>query len=603
MKELSGSSLRRAADAIWVAALTAGLLAIAGCGSSTNKMADAAVDSRDGTPPDAADARAHGDGARKDGPTDAAATDREGPDGADAARDASSGRDAARDASLHDAADASSGRDATRDASSVRDAPSLDGGDAAGPACVIAAYNGPVPVPATPSIGCVAASASDVWTNEPLMPSSGTVTHVFALSANDAWLSKDAEVLHWDGAAWANAFVAPTSGSLGEIWASSPNDLWVGGGRLRHWDGQTLTDVLTAVIPEVHGLASNDVWSFLDNSQFLIHWDGSSWTQISPYPPGTYRIAQDRVQFVWPVSRDDVWVAGFPDRLFHWDGTSWHELSVCLQQPGNAINKMWGTSGDNIWMSTRQGIFHYDGVAWTQIDRDIAGDVIWGSCANDIWMTLADQTGKMAHFDGVKWSRVSAPRGDSVSGSGPDDVWVSTQYTVYHRHVTPPAAVCGNYRVDPGETCDPWDGAGGTCDLQCQSHAGCGDGIVQAGEECDPPEPHTCSNSCKRIPVCGNGLLDPGEQCDPPNETLGSARWCDANCQIPRCGNGVVDPGEDCDPPAPVPGNLPQQSPIYCGSDCKTHNACTDCHQQCDSSPLGFAACRPTCAAGHYLSC
>jgi len=567
---------------VWATGLTLELLAIAGCTSSTGKMTDATVNYRDGAPEQGPDVREQDDGGMGDGGVNEDVID-----------DTAADRGAANVG------------DALPEAGAAQDASSQDSGET-GSACVIAAYNGPVPVPATPATSCVPASTADVWSQEQLMPPSSSATNVFALSPTDVWLSMDVRVLHWDGVSWTTAFDVPPNeqASFGAMWASRGDDLWVGtGDGMRHWDGETLTDPVWpgTVVMDVHGLAADDVWATLWNSQYLIHWDGSSWSQITPFAAGTFRPSFDWIQSVWPVSRNDVWVATYDGDMFHWDGSTWNTVSTCFQ-PGNNLYEMWGASSDDIWLSTRLGIFHYDGVAWTQIDRNIWGNELWGTCAHDIWMRLEDGPG-MAHFDGVKWSRVVVPSGDSIHGSGPDDVWISTAYIVYHRHVAPPTAVCGNYRVDPGETCDPPDGVDGTCDGLCQRHVGCGDGIIEAGEECDPPEPHVCTlYTCQLIPECGNGLLDPGEQCDPPTQLLGSD-ICDATCQIPRCGNGIVDPGEDCDPPSPIPGDLPYKSPIYCGSDCKTHDACKDCHQQCDSSPLGFAACRPSCAAGHYLNC
>ena len=116
-----------------------------------------------------------------------------------------------------------------------------------------------------------------------------------------------------------------------------------------------------------------------------------------------------------------------------------------------------------------------------------------------------------------------------------------------------------------------------------------------------PPYP-SCDTSCQ-IPTCGNLTIDPGEQCDPPNHAYGTV-WCDSNCQAPTCGNLKIDPGEDCDPPDPFGWQPGQIGSNYCGLDCKTHNGCTDCHQICDSSPLGFAACEAAmCMKGPYSPC
>jgi cysteine-rich repeat protein len=105
--------------------------------------------------------------------------------------------------------------------------------------------------------------------------------------------------------------------------------------------------------------------------------------------------------------------------------------------------------------------------------------------------------------------------------------------------------LCGNGKVDPGESCD--DGAAnsptGACTDKCQK-AACGDGEVEAGmEECDPgKDSHgnvikvdpNCSATCK-LTRCGDGVVQkggnrPDEQCDDGNNVAGDG--CSPTCQL-----------------------------------------------------------------------
>ena len=181
--------------------------------------------------------------------------------------------------------------------------------------------------------------------------------------------------------------------------------------------------------------------------------------------------------------------------------------------------------------------------------------------------------------------------------------------------------VCGNGRVDPGETCDDGntsgtpvdgcigelyrsclagrvrkssDGTGGACK---QSASACGDAILEPGEECDDGNTSgspvdgcsaTCTvdvgwtcpvvgSACVRSAYCGNGIVDLvlGEQCDDGGTKGGDG--CSPLCQIEagyacptagapcvstvRCGDGKIGGTEQCDD-----GN--QTSGDGCSSSC-----------------------------------
>jgi len=106
--------------------------------------------------------------------------------------------------------------------------------------------------------------------------------------------------------------------------------------------------------------------------------------------------------------------------------------------------------------------------------------------------------------------------------------------------------LCGNGKIDPGESCD--EGAAnsptGACTDQCET-AACGDGKIEAGvEECDPgsqpgsTSPKTddpnCNSDCK-LTRCGDGVVQkggnrPDEQCDDGNNVAGDG--CSPTCQF-----------------------------------------------------------------------
>jgi len=90
--------------------------------------------------------------------------------------------------------------------------------------------------------------------------------------------------------------------------------------------------------------------------------------------------------------------------------------------------------------------------------------------------------------------------------------------TCVQTHIVNNCTLCGNGKIDPGETCDPPGSlvaphAGGTADRICRNDCTyCGDGIVNDSETCDDgdatdgrcaPPVNNCRNDCT-IEICGD---------------------------------------------------------------------------------------------------
>jgi len=110
----------------------------------------------------------------------------------------------------------------------------------------------------------------------------------------------------------------------------------------------------------------------------------------------------------------------------------------------------------------------------------------------------------------------------------------------------PPAAQCGNGKVETGETCDDGNGNGGDgCSSVC---------VVETGWKCTAPSIPCVANQC------GDGFLAGTEQCDDgivnttsgctPQCTIAPNATCPANggpCIPMICGDGKVTGTETCD--------------------------------------------------------
>jgi cysteine-rich repeat protein len=156
----------------------------------------------------------------------------------------------------------------------------------------------------------------------------------------------------------------------------------------------------------------------------------------------------------------------------------------------------------------------------------------------------------------------------------------------------PQNPVCGDGKVDTGETCDDGNAVSGDgCDMNCTATA-CGNGVMTTGEGCDDgntTDGDGCDNNCM-VTGCGNGVVSTGETCDDGNTVSGDG--CDNNCTTTACGNGVMTTGEGCDDGNAVNGD-------GCDSNC-TMSGCGNGvmagTEECDDgNTTAFDGCSAAC--------
>lgn len=172
---------------------------------------------------------------------------------------------------------------------------------------------------------------------------------VVALAPNNVWAVgyyrigsvPHTLILHWDGTQW--SIVPSPDGPTGNGWlhgiaAAGPNDIWAvgeydkadfnspGKALALHWNGANWSASVPPnpspfginPLKSVVGRGPNDFYAvgeFQTGSQglntFAVHWDGTSWTQVSSEnPPGTgtgwnqlHDVARDRNGGLWTVGK------------------------------------------------------------------------------------------------------------------------------------------------------------------------------------------------------------------------------------------------------------------------------------------------------------
>ena len=110
----------------------------------------------------------------------------------------------------------------------------------------------------------------------------------------------------------------------GGIVATSPTDAWAVGRVMLHWDGTSWTQVATPPADgdlwAVAATGSDNVWAVgsVSGHALVEHWDGTSW-QVMPAPAGAgtlESVAVDKTGDVWAASSAS-------DVLYEWNGSTW----------------------------------------------------------------------------------------------------------------------------------------------------------------------------------------------------------------------------------------------------------------------------------------
>jgi hypothetical protein len=256
------------------------------------------------------------------------------------------------------------------------------------------------------------AGPGDVWFNGALAPGEVAVLHwqgerlarvpelegaglqvLFSPAPDDVWAAGgDGRTAHWDGTRWVEhrssqqAACASRQGlcQVVAMWGGG-SDVWAFALRWQdgapflmplHWDGQRWqrsgaeSRLGGRWVPrEVRLTGPNEAWAFGERS--LWYWDGSSWGERLPADASVAPTFVDVLGFgphdVWALERESS-----RTRLRHWDGAGWSEVPT---PEGFSAERLWGTSGSDVFAVGPRGLFHWDGREWR---RELAGTALQG---------------------------------------------------------------------------------------------------------------------------------------------------------------------------------------------------------------------------------
>lgn len=220
-------------------------------------------------------------------------------------------------------------------------------------------------------------------------------------------------------------------GAVLSVWGAGPEDVFIAGGPLGnpgrsavawHYDGCQWEDLSPGGAETfwwVGGSSNTDVW-FAGEKGRIAHYDGASITDV---PSGV-------TATVWGVTAfapDDAWaVAGTPeggtaqpnDIVLRWDGGAWKKEELPGEPRGVSLFKVWGTSGDDLYVVGEQGtIWHRGPGGWVfEGDPDLSQARLFtvNGCGKDDVFAVGGNS--VLHRDAAGWSKVDIALGNQVNG-------------------------------------------------------------------------------------------------------------------------------------------------------------------------------------------
>lgn len=243
------------------------------------------------------------------------------------------------------------------------------------------------------------------------------IEDIFALSDTDVWLvGAGSRVVHYDGTRWTAALVQAGSW-LKTVWASGAADVWAGGNfnAIAHFDGTAWTATapgsVNASYSAIHGTGPRDVWAVGGGD--VLHYNGTSWAPIT---------LGKLVSGVWAAAPNDVIFAGVNGVVLRGSiagGFTQQTLPAAVAT--EEFGRVWGSSANDVWVSSRLRAVHWDGTAWTVVP-DIQG-IIRGRSATDVVAVDATQA---RTFDGSTWTTAFSlkdPQLKAAWAASADDLW------------------------------------------------------------------------------------------------------------------------------------------------------------------------------------
>ena len=160
----------------------------------------------------------------------------------------------------------------------------------------------------------------------------------------------------------------------------------------------------SSILYDVAIVDANNIWAvgeiYLNDSlgqadpepYAVAHWDGTDWEPMKVYyhDYGTTQKFAGKLKTIFSFGADSIYVCSSAN-LLKWENGDWIEKAFfMITVPFNGqVNKMWGTSGNNLYFAGNNGaIYHFTGQNWQQIssETELALIDIYSKDGNEIYI-------------------------------------------------------------------------------------------------------------------------------------------------------------------------------------------------------------------------
>lgn len=128
---------------------------------------------------------------------------------------------------------------------------------------------------------------------------------------------------------------------------------------------------------------------------------------------------------VWAASASDVWAVGLGGTLLHFDGAAWTQITGVTTSDLDAV---WGSATNNVWFCGSSAVLRWDGTRYTSTGFTGTLLSVSGTGPNDVWVT--GENTNLHHFTGTEWITVNPGAGTTslleVLALATNDVWVTS---------------------------------------------------------------------------------------------------------------------------------------------------------------------------------
>ena len=159
-------------------------------------------------------------------------------------------------------------------------------------------------------------------------------------------------------------------------------------------------------------------------SGIILHWQGSTWTQVSSGTLST-------LNAIWGAGANDVWAVGVNGAIQRWNGTRWANTASTTSWRG-----VWGSAADDVWLVGDSGeTWRWNGTTFTKTSTANTLGVS-GRSRNEVYGWGRNT---VSRWNGSTWTDLALPNPNgryglymSLQGGATGDIWVSADNEVLH---------------------------------------------------------------------------------------------------------------------------------------------------------------------------